>query len=217
MMEAVASAPLGRHGRSYVRRVRVGERSGEISPTVVVAAQRGDAQAFAAIVRHYEYRLRVIAYRVVGSQEAMEDALQEAFLKAYRALPSFRGDAALGTWLCRIVFTTCVTQLHKQRRELLSIDGEVPEPDEHVPDTADVISARNDLAAALATLPPDQRVVVFLVDQEGLDYDTAGEVLGIPAGTVGSRLSHARATLRATLEAADYTTSTRAATRSDEA
>jgi len=215
-MEAVASAPVGHHGRSYVRRVRVGERSGEINPSVVAAAQRGDAQAFAAIVRHYEYRLRVIAYRVVGSQEAMEDVLQEAFLKAYRALPTFRGEAALGTWLCRIVFTTSITQLHKQRRELLSIDGEIPEPDEHVPDTADVVSTRSDLAAVLATLPPDQRVVVFLVDQEGLDYDTAGEVLGIPAGTVGSRLSNARAALRAAFQAADYTTSTQAATRSEQ-
>jgi RNA polymerase sigma-70 factor (ECF subfamily) len=215
MMEAVASTPVGHYTRGYVRRVRVGERSGEISPSVLTAAQRGDAQAFAEIVRHYEYRMRVMAYRVVGRPEAMEDALQEAFLKAYRALPNFRGDAALGTWLCRIVYTTCITQLHKQRRELLSTDGEIPEPDEREPDTADVISARTDLAATLALLPPDQRVVVFLVDQEGLDYDTAGEILGIPAGTVGSRLSHARAALRAALEAADYTTSTRPAPGSE--
>ena len=61
----------------------------------------------------------------------------------------------------------------------------------------------------------DRRVVVFLVDQEGLDYDTAGEILGIPAGTVGSRLSHARAALRAALQAADYTTSTRPSHGSD--
>ena len=215
-MEAVASTPVGHHSGSYARRVRVGERSGEVSPSVLAAAQRGDARAFADIVRHYEYRMRVMAYRVVGTQEAMEDALQESFLKAYRALPRFRGDSALGTWLCRIVYTTSITQLQKHRRELLSIDGELPEPEEHVPDTADVISARNDLAAALATLPPDQRVVVFLVDQEGLDYDAAGDILGIPAGTVGSRLSHARATLRAALQAADYSASTRSTTSGDQ-
>ncbi len=214
-MEAVASAPAGRLGRSYVRRVRVGERSGEISPSILAAAQRGDPQAFAAIVRHYEYRMRVMAYRVVGTQEAMEDALQEAFLKAYRALPGFRGDAGLGTWLCRIVYTTCITQIQTHRRELLSIDGELPEPDDYVPDTAEIIGARTDLGAALAALPPDQRVVVFLVDQEGLDYDTAGEILGVPAGTVGSRRSHARAALRAALCAADYTTSTRSTAGSD--
>ena len=177
-MAAVASAPVEWSSGSHLRRVRVGERSGEISPSVVAAAKRGDAQAFADIVRHYEYRMRAMAFRVVGSREAMEDALQEAFLKAYRALPGFRGDAGLGTWLCRIVYTTSITQLQKHRRELLSTDGELPDPDDHVPDTADVISARNDLAAALAGLPPDYRVVVFLVDQEGLDYDTAGEILG---------------------------------------
>ncbi len=214
-MTVAASAAVGQYTRSYARRVRVGERTGEVSPAVLAAAQRGDAQAFADIVRHYEYRMRVMAYRVVGSQEAMEDALQEAFLKAYRALPNFRGDAALGTWLCRIVYTTCITQVQKHRLELLSTDGELPEPDEREPDTADVISARNDLAATLELLPPDQRVVVFLIDQEGLDYDTAGEILGIPAGTVGSRLSHARAALRAALQAADYTTSTRPVTRSE--
>jgi RNA polymerase sigma-70 factor (ECF subfamily) len=215
MMEAVASAPVGRLGRSYIWGAHVSERSGEISASILAAARRGDAQAFAAIVRHYEYRMRVMAYRVVGGQDAMEDALQEAFLKAYRALPGFRGDAGLGTWLCRIVYTTCISQLQKTRRELLSIDGQLPEPSDYVPDTADVVGARSDLAAALSALPPDQRVVVFLVDQEGLDYDTAGEILGVPAGTVGSRLSHARAALRAALRAADYTTSTRSAPRSD--
>jgi RNA polymerase sigma-70 factor (ECF subfamily) len=216
MITAVASAQVEWSSGSHLRRVRVVERSGEINPSVLAAAQRGDAQAFADIVRHYEYRMRAMAFRVVGSREAMEDALQEAFLKAYRALPAFRGDAGLGTWLCRIVYTTSLSQLQKHHREFLSTDGELPEPSEQAPDTADVIGARSDLAAALASLSPEHRVVVFLVDQEGLDYDTAGEILGIPTGTVGSRLNHARRTLRAALEAADYTVSIRPAPRSSD-
>jgi RNA polymerase sigma-70 factor (ECF subfamily) len=175
------------------------DRANDVAPSVLVAAQRGDAQAFATIVRHYEYRLRVIAYRILGDAHLMEDALQDAAIKAYRALPAFRGDAALGTWLTRIVYTTCLNYLARARREVLSIDGELPEPDAYEPDTAEVISLRSDLATALATLSPEHRAVVLLVDQEGLDYQTAGEILGCPAGTVGSRLSHARMTLRRAL------------------
>ncbi|HEY0399699.1 MAG TPA: sigma-70 family RNA polymerase sigma factor, partial [Acidimicrobiia bacterium] len=89
-------------------------RSGDVAPGVLGRARAGDEVAFTEVVRHYDHRLRALAFRLLGDRAAMDDALQDAYVKAFRALPGFREDAALGTWLYQITYRACIDQ---QRRE----------------------------------------------------------------------------------------------------
>ena len=176
-----------------------GQSRDEVEPEVIAAARRGDAQAFETILRHYDRRLRVIADRVLGDRQLLDDALQEVAIKALRGLPSYRGDAPLGAWLCRIATTTCLDYLRRSRPEDLTAPDAMPEPVSAGRDPADRLDARERLSAALAALPADQRVAVLLIDQFGYDYRTAAEALGVPVGTAASRVAAARARLRAVL------------------
>lgn len=174
----------------------------EVDDRTLERARRGDADAFASILDHYDHRLRALAFRVLRDRDAMDDALQEAAIKAFRALPGFRGDAAVGTWLYRITYTTCVNQLrhrHGQDEDARPGTSSAAGPAFEV-DPADIVAARLDLRGALQRLSPIQRAAVFLVVQEGYDLETAGSILGVPTGTVASRLSNARAALRRVLD-----------------
>lgn len=174
---------------------------GEVAPTVVAAARRGDARAFEIILRHYDRRLRIVADRILDDRQAMDDALQEVAIKALRGLPAFRGDAPLGAWLCRIATTTCLDHLRRRRPEDPTAPDELPAQSASWPDPADQIGDRELLSAALLGLPADQRVAVTLVDQFGYDYRAAADALGVPVGTAASRVASARARLRAALAA----------------
>jgi RNA polymerase sigma-70 factor, ECF subfamily len=185
--------------------------AGEVAAEVLRRAKAGDAAAFTAVVRHYDHRLRALAYRLLGDRAAMDDALQEAYVKAFRALPGFREDAGLGTWLYAITYRACVDYQRREgrHRRFVSPDsaprvtrgpaGPGSEADGPGADPAATAATRTDLLRALADLPVDQRAAVLLVDAEGLDYDAAAEVLGVAPGTIASRLSRARAALRAAL------------------
>jgi RNA polymerase sigma-70 factor, ECF subfamily len=186
---------------SGVTRGATGDQDG-VDDLILERACHGDPDAFAAILDRYDHRLRALAFRILRDRDAMDDALQETAIKAFRALPEFRGASALGTWLYRITYTTCVNQL--RRRHGLNEDT-CPEPSlAGAPaseiDPADIVAARLDLRGALDRLSPVQRAAVFLVIQEGYDLETAGSILGIPTGTVASRLSNARAALRRALD-----------------
>ncbi len=174
--------------------------SGDVDRMVVARARRGDHRAFAQIVDHYDHRLRGLAYRLLRDRDRMDDVLQEAYVKAFRSLPRFKGESALGTWLYRIVYNACIDDL-RSRKDAVSLDDQAAPVDmaDTRPGPADVAVGRHDLADALDTLPADQRAAVMLVDAYGLDYGEAADVLGVAAGTVGSRLSRARSALRAVL------------------
>ena len=177
--------------------VRGAAGAGEIDAGVLRAARSGDRDAFAAIVDHYEHRLRVLAFSLLHDRDLMNDALQDTFVSAYRALPKVRGDAALGTWLYRICYRACLAYGKRDAMALVS-EGEAESlaaPGDHGEDLA----TRDALAAALATLPAEQRVAVLMVDRDGYDYRAVAGVLGVPEGTVASRLSAGRAVLRAAL------------------
>jgi RNA polymerase sigma-70 factor (ECF subfamily) len=170
-----------------------------LDASVVERAKKGDPDAFAEVVRHFDARLRVLAFRLMGDAARTDDVLQEAYVKAFRSLPRFRGDASLGTWLYRITYNACLDEL-RRGRTVVPLD-EASRLASTRTDPADLVLTRRDLAAALDQLPPEQRAAVVLVDAEGLDYTEAGEILGIPRGTVGSRLNRAHASLRRMLEA----------------
>lgn len=151
------------------------------------------------MIRHYDEGLRRLAYRLLGDRDAMDDVLQEAYVKAFRALASFRGDATPGTWLYRIVYNACLDELRKRKRVVaLPVEAlaDRPAPGPNVDEAA---GERQRLAAALAALPADQRAAVLLVDAEGFDYMGAARALGVADGTVRSRVSRGRTALRRAL------------------
>lgn len=165
--------------------------AGEVDDLVLARARNGDTDAFAEIVGHYDHRLRALAFRLLGDRDRMDDVLQEAYVKAFRSLPRFRGRSRLGTWLYRITYNACMDELRRRPPPEPLTDDVDPSPG-----PADVAVRRTDLGEALDRLPPDQRAAVLLVDAYGLDYTDAADVLGVRAGTIGSRLSRARAALR---------------------
>ena len=125
------------------------------------------------------------------SRTEMDDILQDAYLKAWRGLAGFRGDAAFSSWLYRIVYTTAVDHLKAVARRRIVPYSEAASLS--VDDASEQIADSFMLAQALAALPADQLAVVALVDGQGEGYDEVAELLGISPGTVGSRLSRARA------------------------
>ena len=170
----------------------------DLDPRIVRRARRGDQRAFAQLVRHYDDGLRALAFRLLGDRDRMDDALQEAYVNAFRALPGFRGEAELGTWLYRIAYNACVDEL-RRTRTVVPLDS-VRERVDPSSGTDERVAARGDLAAALAALPTEDRAAVLLVDAQGFDYRSAAEILGVPEGTVASRLNRARAALRRHLD-----------------
>jgi RNA polymerase sigma-70 factor, ECF subfamily len=121
--------------------------------------------------------------------------LQEAYTKAFVAWHKFRGDSSFRTWLFRIVHNAAIDEVRKQKN-VVSIDEHIAEPETTPVDVA----AHLDIDRALAQLPMAQRTAVVLVDGEGFDYATAAEILGVPLGTVASRVHQARTTLRRLLQ-----------------
>jgi RNA polymerase sigma-70 factor (ECF subfamily) len=173
-----------------------------VAPGVLDRARSGDHDAFAAVVRLYDLRLRGLAYRVLGDRDGMDDALQEAYVRAFRALPRFRGDARIGTWLFRITYNACLDELARKRKVMHVPLDELVEQASAEPEPGEALRARRDLASSFAALSKDERAVVFLVDVQGFDYSGAAELLGVPVGTVASRLNRARRSLRSALRPA---------------
>jgi RNA polymerase sigma-70 factor (ECF subfamily) len=172
--------------------------SPDVPSALIRRARRGDPRAFAAVIRLYDQNLRALAYRVLGDRDDMDDALQEAYLDAFRALPRFRGDSELATWLYRIVYNACLDEL-KRKRNVVPLERIRDRPDPR-PGIDEILPVRSRLAQALGELPPSDRAAVLLVDAYGFDYGSAAEILGVPEGTVGSRLNRARAILHAALD-----------------
>jgi RNA polymerase sigma-70 factor (ECF subfamily) len=131
-------------------------------------------------------------------RDRVDDVLQEAYVRAHRALPRFRADADLGTWLYRITYNCCIDELRRARRRPVPAD----DPHElaaHGSEPGQRVAVRQAVQAALTTLPVDQRAAVLLVDGEDLDYEHAARVLGVPKGTVASRVARGRRALRTAL------------------
>jgi RNA polymerase sigma-70 factor (ECF subfamily) len=160
----------------------------------------GDREAFGELFRRHRDQLWSVAIRTIGDPEEAADAVQDAMMRAYRAADGFRGDAAVGTWLHRIVVNICLDRLRRRSRQVvaLPLDEERVAGEHAAVDPVDPIAARElrlTLRAALATLPEDQRVAIVLVDMEGYSVDEASRLLGVPTGTVKSRCARARAKL----------------------
>jgi RNA polymerase sigma-70 factor (ECF subfamily) len=162
---------------------------------LVELARRGDRPAFSELLRRHDDRMRGLAFRLMADRHGMDDALQEAYLKAFRGLERFRVGSDFGSWLYRITYNACIDELRRRKRSPLAKDDPT-EPPSPRPGPERVVSAAETVRAALAGLPADQRVTVVLVDGEGFDHREAAKILGVAPGTVASRLHRARAALR---------------------
>ena len=164
---------------------------------LVLAAQRGERTAFSELVRMHERRAYAVARAIVANHEDAEDAVQDGFLHAYRALDRFLPDQAFGAWLHRIVANAA---LDITRRRKVRDTDELPETvASPFRDPAEGSELRGRLRAALDTLPARQRAVIVLHDVEGFKHSEIGRILSIPEGTARSDLHYARSHLRAVL------------------
>lgn len=167
----------------------------------------GDPDAFAELFRRHRDRLWAVALRTTSDPEEASDALQDAMISAFRSASSYRGEAAVTTWLHRVVVNACLDRMRRRRaRPTIPLPGSDPQNGpETLADPRDAIAASElavELSRALATLPIDQRVAIVLVDVQGYRVDQAAEILAIPSGTVKSRCARGRAKLAVQL--ADY-------------
>lgn len=161
---------------------------------LVLAAQAGDAGAFAGLVRRHQRRAYAVARAVVLSHDDAEDAVQEGFLHAFRALGRFRPEQAFGAWLHRIVANAALDIARRRKvRDADQLPESLASPHR---DPAESEELRTRLASALETLGPRQRSVIVLHDVEGYKHAEIGALLGIPEGTARSDLHHARTHLR---------------------
>ena len=163
---------------------------------LVRRAVGGEVSAFGALVERHERRVYNLALRMTGREEDARDATQDAFLTALRKLSTYRGDAAFTTWLHRVTVNACYDLLRKRRRApALEHDaGTVPEPPPE-PDHGDDVDLSVDVRRALLEVPEDYRVVMLLHDVHDLPYEEVAAIVGVPVGTVKSRLHRGRVAL----------------------
>lgn len=169
-------------------------RPSEATDAALLAAHvEGDPDAFAELVRRHRDRLWAVAVRTLHDREEAADALQDALVSAYRRAGSYRGEAAVTTWLHRIVVNACLDRLrHQASRPTVSLPER--EPADRRDDHARTEVAL-DVRAALAHITPQQRHALTLVDMHGLSVAEAAHVLGVAEGTVKSRCARGRAAL----------------------
>ena len=165
---------------------------------LVLRAQGGDEVAFAAIVERSYVRMRAAAYRIVRDPHLAEDATQVALLGVWRKLPKLRDPARFEAWSYRFLVNACADEARRMRRSLpdLPATGEPQVADEH-----GSVSNRDELDRALEALSVEQRSVIVLRYFLDLKLEDVAEALGVPVGTVKSRLSRAMAVLRDALQA----------------
>lgn len=170
---------------------------------LVLRVQKGDKRAFDLLVLKYQYKLQAIVGRFIRDTDEVADVTQEAFIKAYKALPKFRGDSQFYTWLYRIAINTAKNHLVSRSRRPANTDIDVEDAEQFANNDKliDQASPENsmmtdELAAiikhSLNALPEDLRTALTLREFEGMSYEDISAVMGCPVGTVRSRIFRAR-------------------------
>ncbi len=177
---------------------------------LIARSRQGDLDAFNRLVERYQRPVYNLCLRMLTAPQAAEDATQDAFIAAYRALDSFRGGS-FRAWLFRIATNACYDELRRRRsRPILSLDEpqgaeqlplDLPHPGPTLEEHAQRLELARYLQEALDALPVDQRLAIVLCDIQGFDYSEIAEITGASLGTVKSRIARARLRLRGLLTA----------------
>ena len=165
----------------------------------IAQAKQGDADAFAQLVTAYETSVYRLALRMCGNAHDAEEAAQEAFVSAWKGLPSFRGESKFSSWLYQLTTNACLDLLRREKRHRAAVplDEQAELSSEDTPQrAAENAELRDTLQAALQELSDDHRQIFLLRQMRQLSYDEIGALLGLEAGTVKSRLSRAKKQLR---------------------
>ena len=175
---------------------------------IIAQVCAGDANAFEALVVTYQKQVYNLALRTVGNEEDAADMTQEVFLRAYRALGTFRGESKFSVWLYRLTTNVCIDFLRREKRRstlsmTVSLDDEEGARQAELPDErysphrqAEQQELRDTLRAGLRALSEEHRQVLILRELEGLSYGEIAALLGVEEGTVKSRIARARLALR---------------------
>jgi RNA polymerase sigma-70 factor (ECF subfamily) len=183
----------------------------DVDAKLVARVQAGDKAAFDLLVLKYQRKILRLLSRMLRDQSEIEDVMQEAFIKAYRALPQFRGDSAFYTWLYRIAINTARNWMASQARRPSSPslhqseDGETFDEIDNLTDnnTPESLLASREIADSvnetIKALPAELRTAIVLREIEGLSYEEIAQAMGCPIGTVRSRIFRAREAIAAKL------------------
>lgn len=178
---------------------------------LVSLCQKGEVDAFEALVRRHQKRMFNIAFRMLGDYDEATSLVQDAFLSAYRGIKGFRGESAFSTWLCRIAINLSKNRLQQLKAQLrheafsldnplLSDDGQIKiDPASGDPSALEVLEKKDiqqKVQGCINTLDPEFKEVLILRDIQGFPYEEISEMLRIPEGTVKSRLFRARASVK---------------------
>lgn len=196
-------------------------------PELVARAKAGDQTAFEQLVVDNQNRVYSLALRMLGDPEDAQDAAQEAFLNAWRALPSFKGESSFSTWVYRLASNACIDHLRRRKRrrevEVVSLTGTEGEgswePADHQADPAlqtERRMAREAVEQALRGLPDHQREILVMRELSGLSYQEIGQALELDLGTVKSRIARARLALKKILTAEGNFFASGASTQAEE-
>ncbi|MEZ5184583.1 MAG: RNA polymerase sigma factor SigM [Candidatus Nanopelagicales bacterium] len=162
---------------------------------LLAAHVAGDSEAFGELFDRHRDRLWAVALRTAGSPDDASDALQDAMISAFRRAGSFRGEAAVTTWLHRIVVNACLDQHRRRKNKPTTMWIDTLHDTAHDHDAMANRELQIELERAMTELPDDQRSAIVLVDVEGYSIEEAAAILGCPAGTVKSRCARGRAKL----------------------
>jgi RNA polymerase sigma-70 factor (ECF subfamily) len=180
-----------------------GDTAGESDLELVARVQRGEKAAFDVLVLRYQHKVLKLVMRYIRDSMEAEDVAQEAFIKAYRALPGFRGDSAFYTWLYRIAINTAKNALVSSKRRPIEYDLDLQDPEqyelqarlkdgetpEHLVLTEEI---RETVNGAMSELPEDLKTAILLREIDGLSYEEIAAAMDCPVGTVRSRIFRAR-------------------------
>lgn len=177
----------------------------EQEQSLIEQSLAGNVRAFNRLIENYQAMGYSVAYRLLQDGDGAADALQDSFVKAFRALESFRGGS-FKSWLMRIVTNTCYDMLRSQKRRATDSLDDLPVDPDHATQLIDPSASPEDEAergelqhliqSAINSLPEDQRLALILCDVEGYAYDEIAEITGAAMGTVKSRISRARTRVR---------------------